>query len=188
MLQKIVFKQNWRCFKKDDIIKFHKGLNLLVGDQGSGKSSIFELFLGGKKKYGEVITFKCNETRFQFFDYEKMNPRVTGYIKNKLDILSMWSSHGIINKKINKAVLKAKENSLILMDEPDTALSPRSILELVDIINKMIKKKCQLVIATHNPLLILNFNEVLSLEHRKWMKSTDFLEEHIGPNKLVYYQ
>jgi recombinational DNA repair ATPase RecF len=40
MLTKIEFQRDYRCFKAGDCFDLKPGLNLLVGDQGSGKSSL----------------------------------------------------------------------------------------------------------------------------------------------------
>jgi predicted ATPase len=44
---------------------------------------------------------------------------------------------------------------LYLMDEPETALSPGSQLELVKLLNDMAKaERAQFIIATHSPILL----------------------------------
>jgi predicted ATP-dependent endonuclease of OLD family len=49
MLKSITFKQNFRCFKKGQSFQF-EALTLLVGDQGSGKSSILQLLAANDTK------------------------------------------------------------------------------------------------------------------------------------------
>lgn len=53
------------------------------------------------------------------------------------------------------AISSARDNSLILLDEPETSLHPGAQKELMDfILQKSIEKKSQVVIATHAPALI----------------------------------
>lgn len=62
------------------------------------------------------------------------------------------------------------------MDEPDMALSIRSIAKLVGKLRQAVQNNCQVIAAVHNPLLINSFDEVFSVEHRRWMKSSQFVE------------
>ena len=43
MIKSITFKKDFRCFVKGDKFDFRSGINVLVGDQGSGKSTLIEL-------------------------------------------------------------------------------------------------------------------------------------------------
>ncbi len=43
---------------------------------------------------------------------------------------------------------------LYLLDEPDTALSPQSVLGLITLLKEMVGRGAQLLIATHNPILL----------------------------------
>ena len=49
---------NFKGFKNDHEISFHKGVNFFVGDNNCGKSSIFHAidFVRSKKEREEVIT------------------------------------------------------------------------------------------------------------------------------------
>lgn len=58
-------------------MEFREGLNLIVGENGAGKSSMLQLLAEGKKD--ETFSFKMTKkgvTDFRFFDTEKMNPRL----------------------------------------------------------------------------------------------------------------
>lgn len=57
-------------------------------------------------------------------------------------------------------------NGLYILDEPEAALSPMKLLNLMCSIKKLVDKDSQFIIATHSPILmtfpgaqILNFNE-----------------------------
>ena len=45
-------------------------------------------------------------------------------------------------------------NSLYLLDEPETPLSPMRQLTLLAMIKEMVAQKCQFIIATHSPILM----------------------------------
>ncbi len=85
MLKSITFNEDYRkCFKKGEKLTFIPGVNLLVGDQGTGKSSVFAALATRntvrpkfKKKGGkQLIEIDCEgETRTMSFDFEKDNLR-----------------------------------------------------------------------------------------------------------------
>ena len=54
-------------------------------------------------------------------------------------------------------IMKAKENTLVLLDEPETSLHPKAQNELVLFLLEQIKlKKLQIIISTHSPNILMN--------------------------------
>jgi len=45
-------------------------------------------------------------------------------------------------------------NSLYLLDEPETPLSPMRQITLISLMNQMVAQNCQFIIATHSPILM----------------------------------
>jgi predicted ATPase len=71
-------------------------------------------------------------------------------------------------------MVKAK-NVVLFLDEPESGLSIRSQYRILESINKAKNNGCQIFIATHSAILINSVDKVLSLEHKKWMNSGDFI-------------
>jgi predicted ATPase len=67
---------------------------------------------------------------------------------------------------------------LILFDEPDAGLSPRSAVELLRVLRVVTEHGGQVIASVHSPILMLGVPEVLSLEHRRWMPGREFLATH----------
>jgi len=65
----------------------------------------------------------------------------------------------LILKTITLSAL-VKDNSLVLMDEPENSLHPSWQIKLIDSVKKAIRKYkgCHIVIATHSPFFIPNLN------------------------------
>lgn len=188
MLTNIKILEDFRCFKKDTSFEIHPGVNLLVGDQGTGKSSLIELLIN-KNRFDKTVELDCSSPmEVRFFDFEKDNPRTRGSFPARQELFkphlaAQLSSHGetviSVIKSVYNTVGNDDEKYIILMDEPDMALSIRSIYKLRDIFRDLVDAKgVQILASVHNPLLIASFPEVLSLEHLAWMSSQDFISSH----------
>ena len=76
---------------------------------------------------------------------------------------------------VNK--IHTAENSVLLLDEPEAALSLRNQYRLVDEI-KNASKTNQIIFSTHSLVLIQSFEEVYDLEKCCWINSEKFITEH----------
>jgi predicted ATPase len=189
MFQSIEFTEGWRCFKAGDRFDFRPGVNLLVGDQGSGKSSLIGALQGvGLKdpphkfkhlREGTIIEATACET--YFFDFEKDNVRTKGHFGENMvfQVSSMFHSHGETNIAMIDS-LQAVDDCLVMLDEPDMALSVRTCRLLVKRLMEVADRGGQVIAAVHNPIVIQAFNEVLSLEHRRWMPGGEFIADQLA--------
>lgn len=182
MLHKLRFNQAFRCFKQGEIFEFRPGVNLLVGDQGAGKSTMFQVIVScsrGKKPIADVGTLADEGTSLFSFDFEKENPRMQDMRTNSrpctFNVATRFSSHGQTVNAIVAEIDKQRDTTL-LMDEPDMALSVRSVAVLAEKFRRSAEAGNQLIAAVHNPLLIQAFPEVYSIEHRRWMDSREFVD------------
>jgi len=191
MLKSVKFKKKYRCFKRGDLFEFRKGINLLVGDQGTGKSSLFgiirELFLGKtdakKLAKGEIVP----PLQLLYYDFEKDNPRTQHYFDAGsvgFQLNSHFYSHGQTMNTILegfvplvKSVLKKNPKLMILVvfDEPDIGLSIRSCYKLIKILDQLVKLKIQVLCSIHNPLVMESVSRVLDVERIKWVKPSTYI-------------
>lgn len=188
--KKLKFNEDFRCYKAGDEIEFNSGINLIVGEQGCGKSSLFEAII---KNWGILTVDYDPNSDYLFFDTESMNPRledsfrahrnfdsVTQFEKAKdqslIDRFALElnvKSHGQAMLPLALAHKKAKRKT-IFIDEPEAGLSIRSQYKVLAHY-KELSKNNQLVIATHSPIFMQEVGKVLSLEHRKWMSADEFI-------------
>lgn len=189
--KKITFNEEFRCFKQGEVFEFKPGINLLVGDQGCGKSSMFHVIM----KFGQYnIDAEYDESsNYTFLDTESMNPRLKNSweahrefkSKNEYEMAEFehgrdsliydynYQSHGQIMLPLILAQKKIKGKT-ILIDEPEAGLSIRSQYKVLEHY-KQLAEKNQLIIATHSLVLISEIGEVLSLEDKMWMTSDEFI-------------
>jgi predicted ATPase len=189
MFHSIEFTEDWRCFKAGDRFEFRPGVNLLVGDQGSGKSSLLAALkaVGLKdppykfKHLQETTIVKAGPCKTFSFDFEKDNVRTQSHFSKNMmfQIVSMRKSHGETNIAMLNSLQEAAD-CVVMMDEPDMALSIRTCQLLVKRFKELESRGSQVIAAVHNPIVIKAFKDVLSLEHRKWLSSGDFIASHLA--------
>lgn len=182
MIESVKFIKDFRCFKKGDEFEFRSGVNLLVGEQGSGKSTILNCIRDiASKTHDPKIEISATPIAMMAFDFEKDCSRGKSQFRDDVSYMSqvalIFSSHGQANNAILRS-LEIEKHKLFVVDEPDMALSIRSCRKLVDTFKKAVENECQVLAAVHNPIVISAFDDVFSLEHRKWMKSHDFIDSH----------
>lgn len=208
MIKSIKFKKDFRNFKKDFEIQFKEGVNVLVGDQGSGKSTLIELIrlkfedkrndsdsswraksIEVTDKVDDIVEFVFDkDTKALGFDFERESPRDMSSLHFDMIDVQMYSSkasHGQGNMamfgKFIQSVVENSKYNVVLMDEPDTAMSPRNVYNITAIIDKLYTKfKKQVFVSAHNPILIKGthfaiskepfWTEVYSVENSDWIK------------------
>jgi len=167
-------------------IKFKEGINLIVGENGIGKSSIISLLYEysiNKKEFKEIISIKkegYNYVSLKFFDTEKMNPRVIDSQSSKnynFNIMSKFKSHGESILPLIRAC-KDFNNTIIVIDEPESGISLSNQKKIAEIFRKNSEENNnQFIIVTHSYPLIKSVEEVFCMDGKKgWVKSERYLE------------
>lgn len=160
-------------------IRFHENVTFLVGENGSGKSTILEalaLSLGlGAEGGTRNVQFRTADTVSPLHDVLRLIRGVpkpkdsyflraesfynvatymdeVGYLRGYGDKSLHRQSHG----ESFMAVLlhKLRGNGIYLLDEPEAALSPSRQLAALRAIHNLVEDDSQFVIATHSPILL----------------------------------
>ncbi len=178
MLTTVIFKKTYRTYLAGTCIKFRPGVNLLVGDNGTGKSSLIQLI----RKYSDKLTDHAretvsihtdSETKIWSHDFEKDNVRTQSYFGDNMQfqIGAMFSSHGEVSRVYLGDLLKFKEKGLIVLDEPDIGLSPASILMLIDAFKHVADIGGQIVDSVHNLEIMKNFEPLFNMHYLPEIKN-----------------
>lgn len=166
-------------------IRFHEDVTFFVGENGAGKSTLIEaiaLGLGfGPEGGTRNVQFTTHSNTSKFVDYLKLirgyklpddfyflrtesfynvatYMEETGYIKGYGGSLHTKSHGESILAVLTK---KLQGNGLYIFDEPEAALSPARQLTALAAIDQLVKKRSQLIIATHSPILLAYPNAVI---------------------------
>ncbi len=197
LLEALEFKEDYRCFNAGETVSFRAGVNLIVGEQGSGKSSLLGLLAGLSSRYPherkeaeKAVTVRASAAaagaggfKLRLFDFEKDSPRTKAVFVPGMELTQVTSrfvSHGeTVNGLLDQlATAAGGAPCLLSLDEPDMALSPRSARRLAARLEDLAAAGHQVLAAVHNPIVIASQRQVLSLEHRRWMSSRSFLQQH----------
>jgi len=157
-------------------VDFRDGINVIVGENGSGKSTMMGLIMEGKKS--EYSTVDVNECSFMFFDTERHNPRVKNYLPEKggmFQIASHFMSHGQTLYPILEHIGEVKDK-LVLIDEPESGISLSNQCKLIKALDTAVKNNCQIILATHSYTFMRNAHEIFDLDSKKWVKSERYLK------------
>lgn len=189
-IDKVKIVKPYRSFKGNEVFEC-RPLNIIVGDQGCGKSTLLQ----GLQRHENFIDVELSARGHlgvdtYYFDTESMNPRLKDPISySNIDgtnkgigvgtaVASRFKSHGEILVCCTVEAMRKGKSSIVFVDEPESGLSLKNQYLYLKEMEKAIKRECQLFIATHSLVLIEAMDEVLSLEHGKWMKSKDFIESN----------
>lgn len=166
-------------------------INILVGDQGTGKSTVLRLLHENSPKLKIGLSGSVREKGISsyYFDTEKNNPRTKdpqlfttssgddigmGYMGA---CLSRFRAHGEVMRDMVVETLSGAKDCVVILDEPESGLSVKSQFRLVESVASAVRNNCQLFIATHCVPLIEAY-DVISLDHRyKKMAGEQYLND-----------
>jgi predicted ATPase len=182
-INKLTITKNHHTLTKGTTYKL-KPITIIVGDQGTGKSTLLKGIARQHDFIKITLTPKGKAgVNTYYYDSEQMNPRMQdpsmlehtiGYTSA---IASRFQSHGEVLQQYTIDCLKPVKSCIIMQDEPESGLSLRNQNNLVKLIKE--KTTCQFIIVTHSLAIIQSFDEVLSLDDKKWVSSSDYINKSL---------
>lgn len=190
-LSKIEFTKDFLGFNPGQAIVL-SNVNLLVGDQGSGKSSLLTLLAKNGQDNGvqKVSFYMIGDTKVEsfFFDSELMNPR-TRHFNDSYDetkdiaraIEATYKSHGEAMRQHLLKPLAMVENAIVMLDEPESGLSLKSQKVFADIVDEASEtRNCQFIISAHSQYLIERYHRVYNMENQRWTTARSFIKSQLN--------
>ena len=175
---------NLEVLRQTQSLSFPSPVTFLIGENGSGKTTLLEalakrcqIHIWSGIEYTRSAPNPYEEMLFLYLQVEWTDGLVPGsffssqIFRNFAQLVDMWEadnpgqidyfggkslitqSHGQSIMSFFRARYKIK--GLYLLDEPETALSPKSQLELLKLVQEMgALGHAQFIIATHSPILM----------------------------------
>lgn len=172
-------------------ITFSTPVTFFVGENGSGKSTLLEalarrcnihIWSGIERTRAEVNPYE--ERLFLYLEVEWTDGIVLGsffssqIFRNFAQLVDEWEADNpgqidyfggksLITQSHGQSIMsffrsRYKIKGLYLLDEPETALSPRTQVELLKLLQEMSRLgHAQFIIATHSPILLSCPNSVI---------------------------
>lgn len=192
--------------KKNDFeFLFTKKVTIVIGENGSGKSTFLELIATGcgfNVNGGNANHVFGSDKRSPLSGFIRFSwlPKVTRgffmraesfftfsqYIdtlaKDDRDVYKAYGGKSLTSHSHGESFLalflnRFSENSIFIIDEPEAALSPIRQIAFINIIKNLEKKNCQLIIATHSPLIMAYPNaQLVELSADGSFSEVDFTE------------
>lgn len=189
----------------------------LVGPNGAGKTTLMKILVSiirkfkgevnfsnsniRKKRIGCIIENPCFYPNLSGLDNLRYFAEFSGGYDEKevRDIIHMMNIEGFIHKKVKNYSLGMKQRlgiaqalinspDLLILDEPTNGLDPEGVVEIRNIINKIVKKqKISVLISSHilSEIQII-CDRVLFLQNGNLVKTIDLKQEH--SNEKIKYK
>lgn len=179
-------------------------VTFLVGENGSGKSTILEALaekigfnsMGGTKYHGFREEYETDLAKYILLTKNPRLPIGQGFFFRAESFFNLskyidehgnpayWGGRELLKQSHGESFLSAFNHQfregLFILDEPEAALSPQRQLSLLAILHDMQKeRKSQFIIATHSPILLAYPNADIFLLDEEGITSVKYEEtEH----------
>ncbi len=165
-------------------LELHPNVSFIVGENGTGKSTLLEAIAiscgfnpeGGSRSFN----FSTNDTHSDLSDFIKVTKGAAspddGYFLRAESMYNLASNIDELNEDDGELIrfyggksLHAQSHGeafvslmmnrfggkgLYILDEPEAALSPTRQMALISRINDLVKRQSQFIIATHSPIIM----------------------------------
>jgi predicted ATPase len=174
---------NLRLFQVTERIPFETPVTFFAGENGTGKSTLLEAItvrsgihiwrdesrnIGRTNRYERQL-FKYlrpewtdgrpSGAYFGSDTFRYFSESVEGWAASNPDVLRYFGGGSLITQSHGQSIMayfkaRFKIKGLYLLDEPETALSPRSQVALVKLLRESGRAGAQFIVATHSPILL----------------------------------
>lgn len=178
-------------FEKGLKIEFKPGLNIIIGDNGTGKSVLMDMvlkYLVKEQTYSvDVIDFDIQTPcKFLAMDFvndrtvksEDLNPESDDFMMHSMNFLEdRQSSNGENTKKVLNKIdpNNIEDNTIYMFDEPETGLSIIAQIDLRKMLLELSKNN-QIIVITHSKFVAECVEQIYDFDKFEWIETTEYFE------------
>ena len=194
-----------------EALMFEKPVTFFVGENGTGKSTLIEAIAvgmgfnaeGGSRDHSFSTRNSCSELSDLLTILKSLPPADGFFLRAEsfyntasyLEETSSMKRYGGVSfheRSHGESFISLVENrfeghGLYILDEPEAALSPMKIMSLISLIDDLVKRESQFIIATHSPMLMAYPNsEILEFSDSGIRKARYRETEHYRITKMFF--
>lgn len=184
-------------------LSFHPKVTFIIGENGSGKSTILESIAvaygfnaeGGTKNFN----FSSRATHSNLSNYIKVikgtkKPRTGFFLRaesfynfssnvDDLEVVNSYGGRSLHEQSHGESFLavflnKFTGEGIYILDEPEAALSPSRQMSMLTRMHELVKEGSQFIIATHSPI-IMAYPQAVIYQIKEGFEQIDYKEtEH----------
>lgn len=185
----LIFNGENGCGKSTIIEALATNLGIPVNGGSSNLSAIIDSAVTINQEESKLAPYLYVSKSYKkpyrtfFFRAESFHEISSVLDKDEWIIKSNYSSKKLLGQSHGESFMDLIEhqfigNSLYILDEPESALSPQNQLKLLCIIDNLVKKGTQFIIATHSPI-ILGYKNAKIVNLDDGMRYIDYKETNI---------
>ena len=166
-------------FRELDDLEFHPQVTFIVGENGTGKSTLLEAIAiawgfnpeGGTRNFN----FSTRDSHSGLYEYIRLirgarRPKDGFFLRaesfynlatqvDELGVNAFYGGRSLHEQSHGEAFFatfmnKFKGKGLYLLDEPEAALSPMRQMAMISRLHDLVNQQSQFIIATHSPIIM----------------------------------
>lgn len=167
------------AFRDLDALEFHPQVTFIVGENGTGKSTLLEAIAiawgfnpeGGTRNFN----FSTRNSHSELHEYIRLirgarKPKDSFFFRaesfynlatqiDELEVSGFYGGKSLHEQSHGEAFFatfmnKFKGNGLYILDEPEAALSPMRQMAMISRMHDLANQNSQFIIATHSPIIM----------------------------------
>lgn len=167
------------AFHDLDVLEFHPRVTFIVGENGTGKSTLLEAIAvawgfnpeGGTRNFN----FSTRDSHSKLYEHIRLirgakKPRDSFFFRaesfynfatqiDELGVSEFYGGKSLHEQSHGEAFFatfmnRFDGNGLYILDEPEAALSPTRQMAMLSRMHDLVKQNSQVIIATHSPILM----------------------------------
>ncbi len=204
-IKRLEIIKDLRTFKKGFSIDFDVPITILVGENGTGKSTLLDLIRTeyapeagvsvwrpmNLEGYAKITGIKPKKEQAYYFDFHSSDTKYLGIfgddMESQLNTMTASSGIGVVGQIHSTGMLRS-QNSLLLLDEFARGFSPKLQKHFAKgLYLSTLQYKNQVIVSTHSEYLMgyeaMPECKLYSVEHKKYMSYEEFMNQHLNTKK-----